>query len=201
MIYIYGTGGRAKLIREILFRLKIKEKDITLIDDYLEKSKNTKYLLKKFNIQKDKLFIGIADPNIQKKKYLFFKKKLKKIDNKPLIDPSVILKSNVKLGKNVIICENSNIGPDVTIDNNVFIGINCLVNHDCEVGKFSTIGHGANLAGKVIINKNCTIGISSTIKQNIIVEENVIIGSGSNITKRCLKNLTYFGNPAKSQRR
>ena len=25
MIYIYGTGGRAKLIREILFRLKIKE--------------------------------------------------------------------------------------------------------------------------------------------------------------------------------
>ena len=57
MIYIYGTGGRAKLIREILFRLKIKEKDITLIDDYLEKSKNTKYLLKKFNIQKDKLFI------------------------------------------------------------------------------------------------------------------------------------------------
>ena len=71
MIYIYGTGGRAKLIREILFRLKIKEKDITLIDDYLEKSKNTKYLLKKFNIQKDKLFIGIADPNIQKKKYLF----------------------------------------------------------------------------------------------------------------------------------
>ena len=46
MIYIYGTGGRAKLIREILFRLKIKEKDITLIDDYFEKSKNTKYLLK-----------------------------------------------------------------------------------------------------------------------------------------------------------
>ena len=33
MIYIYGTGGRAKLIRGN-FRLKIKEKDITLIDDY-----------------------------------------------------------------------------------------------------------------------------------------------------------------------
>ena len=37
---------KSQLIREILFRLKIKEKDITLIDDYLEKSKNTKYLLK-----------------------------------------------------------------------------------------------------------------------------------------------------------
>ena len=38
---------------------------------------NTKYLLKKFNIQKDKLFIGIADPNIQKE--IFVLKKIKKI--------------------------------------------------------------------------------------------------------------------------
>ena len=197
MIYIYGGGGRAKLIKEILIRLKTKSKDIKFIDDYEKKYNNTTYLLKNFNIKKDKLYLGISDPKLQKKKYTFFKSKLKKIDNDPLIDPSAILKSNINIGNNVIILENASIGPKVQLDNNVFVGANSIINHDCEISAFTTIGHGSNLAGNVMVNKYCYIGISSVFKQNIIIEENVKIGCGSNIVKRCKKNSTYFGNPAK----
>ena len=49
MIYIYGGGGRAKLIRELLIRLKIKSKNIIFIDDYEKKYNSTSYLLKNFN--------------------------------------------------------------------------------------------------------------------------------------------------------
>ena len=97
MIYIYGSGGRSRLIKEILLRLKKKNKNIIFIDDLNKNYKSSKYLIKKFKNFKDQLFIGISDPKIQKFKYDFFKKKLKNIDNKPLIDPTVILKSDVKI--------------------------------------------------------------------------------------------------------
>ena len=197
MIYIYGSGGRGKLIREILLRSKQKAHNIMFIDDIKKSFNNSNFLFKEYDHKTDQIFIGISDPIIHKKKYQELKKKLKKIDNQPLIDPTAIIKSNVKLNKNIIICENANIGPNSKIENNVFIGINALINHDCKIGKFSTIGHGANLAGNVKIKDDCVIGISSTFKQNVVIEKNVTIGSGANVINKCLKNSIYVGNPAK----
>ena len=197
MIYIFGAGGRAKLIKEVLIRKGEKLKNIQLIDDRLKKYKNSSYLIKNFKKKIDKLYMGISDPKLQEKKLLYFKAKLKNINNDPLIDPSVTLKSNIKIGKNVIILENTSIGPDVHLGDNVFVGSQTIINHDCYIKKFTTIGHGSNLAGNVRIDEYCIIGISATFKQNTIVEKNVKIGSGSNIIKRCKKNSTYIGNPAK----
>ena len=39
MIYIYGSGGRSKLIKEILLRLKKKNKNIIFIVDLNNKCK------------------------------------------------------------------------------------------------------------------------------------------------------------------
>lgn len=196
MIYIYGAGGRAKLIKEVLIRKGEKLKNIQLIDDSQKKYKKTSYLIKNFQKKIDRLYIGISDPKLQEKKYLYFKAKKININNDPLVDPSVTLKSNSKIGKNVIILENASIGPDVHLENNVFVGSQTIINHDCYIKKFTTIGHGTNLAGNVKVDEYCIIGISTTIKQNIIVEKNVKIGSGSNIIKRCRKNSSYVGNPA-----
>ena len=102
MIYIYGSGGRAKLIKELLIRLGNNKKEIMFVDDKKRKFKGSSYLINRFNKKKDKLFIGITEPKLQVKKYLYFKKKLKKIDNKALIDPRAVLKSKNKIGKNVI---------------------------------------------------------------------------------------------------
>ena len=195
MIYIYGCGGRGKLIKELLLMLNKKIKNITFIDDYKKNKKKHSFLLKNYDYKKDKLYIGIADPKIQKIKYLFFKSKLKYIDNEALIDPNVILKSNVKLEKNTIILENTSIGPDVKISQNVFIGAHVIVNHGCKIGKFTTISHGVNMSGNVNVGQNCYVGSSSTIKQKIKINHNVVIGIGSNIIKNCSSNSTYFGNP------
>ena len=90
----------------------------------------------------------------KKTKYLFFKSKLKYIDNEALIDPNVILKSNVKkLEKNTIILENTSVGPDVKISQNVFIGAHVIVNHGCKIGKFTTISHGVNMSVMLILVK------------------------------------------------
>ncbi len=201
MIYIYGSGGRGILIKELLIRLGKRSKEITLIDDFKKKFKKTNYLLKNFNKKKDYLFIGISNPKIQKEKYTFFKKKLKNRENKPLIDPNTIIKTKTKIGKNTIILENSSIGPNVTLAKNVFVGSRVVINHDCNIDSFSTIGHGCNLAGNVSVKKNCIIGISSTIQQRINIGSNVTIGSASNVINNCKGNKIYYGNPAKIKKK
>ena len=47
MIYIYGSGGRGKLIKELLLRCKKRNRDITFIDDQKKIQKN-KLFNKKF---------------------------------------------------------------------------------------------------------------------------------------------------------
>ena len=52
MIYIYGYGGRGKLIKELLLRLNEKIKNITFIDDYKKILKNNPSYLKIMTIKK-----------------------------------------------------------------------------------------------------------------------------------------------------
>ena len=120
MIYMVVLEERAKLIKEVLIN-NIKKVKILFIDDSSKNFKSTQFLFKNFKRGKDKLFIGISDPKLQKIKYNFLKKNLLKLIIL-LNELRAIIKSNVKLGKNSIILENSIIGPNVEIFKNAFIG-------------------------------------------------------------------------------
>ena len=193
--FILGIGGRAKLIRELLIRINDKHsvrfyKDISSIN--FKKVNNFLRLDKK-----SKFFIGISDPKIQKKNYEFLKKKLIRIDQSPIIDPTAIIKSGTLISKNVIILENSSIGPDVILKKNTFIGSNVIINHNSKIGSFTTIGHGSNISANVIISDQCYIGNSTTIKENIKINKNVSTECASNIILNCSSNKNFSGNPAK----
>ena len=114
--------------------------------------------------------------------------------------------------------DNCFIGPFVEIQKNVVIKQNTRIqSHSfiCEyvkIGKNCFIGHGVNFINdkfknnklikkpkkflKTIVMDNVKIGSNSTILP-IKIENNVVIGAGSVVSKNCKKNLIYFGNPAK----
>tara|TARA_B100001057_G_C22811494_1_gene935614 strand:+ start:1096 stop:1545 length:450 start_codon:yes stop_codon:yes gene_type:complete len=133
----------------------------------------------------------------------------------------------VKFGKNVTIVEPVNlyeceigdncfVGPFVEIQKNVIIGKNTRIqSHSfiCEnvrIGKNCFIGHGVNFTNdkfnnnrtlkkdylSTSIGDNVLIGSGSTILP-IKIAKNVTIGAGSVITKNCVRNKIYAGNPAK----
>lgn len=55
--------------------------------------------------------------------------------------------------------------------------------------------HGAS--GHVKIGDNVFIGMNAIITRNVTIGNNVIIGAGSVVTKDCLDNGVYAGNPAR----
>lgn len=121
------------------------------------------------------------------------------------IHPQAAVTGNVTIGKNVYI------GPGAAIRGDwggVVIEDGCNVQENCTVHMFpgvtvvlheaAHIGHGAVIHGAAI-GRNCLIGMNSVIMDNVVLEDECIVGAlsfvkaGEHFPKRSL----LAGNPAK----
>jgi len=87
----------------------------------------------------------------------------------------------------------------ISIGNHVRIaqGVTILT-HDYSWSVNKTLtGEILGASGKVTIGNNVFIGMNATILRGVKVQDNVIIGSGAVVTKDCLMNGIYAGNPAR----
>lgn len=90
------------------------------------------------------------------------------------------------------------------IGNNVQItqGVS-IIDHDYSWSVLKHIPNGIGsgnilgASGKIEIGNNVFIGVGSTILRNVKIGNNVIIGANSLVSKDCLDNGVYAGNPAK----
>lgn len=140
---------------------------------------------------------------------------------------NVFLGKYVKLFRNVILSDNSYLGDFVEIrggvnDNvsigqyttinkgtiligNVKIGENALIAPYCVIvgsnHSFSDINKNINEQGftskGIIIGSNVWIGANSVILDGVEIEDGVIIGAGSVVTKSVLRNSIIVGNPSR----
>tara|TARA_B110000483_G_scaffold27566_1_gene33346 strand:- start:445 stop:894 length:450 start_codon:yes stop_codon:yes gene_type:complete len=117
-----------------------------------------------------------------------------KIGDNCFIGPFVEIQSNVIIGKNTRIQSHSFICEKVKIGNNCFIGHGVNFVNDKFLHN-KTIKDKEQFL-KTKIGNSVLIGSNSTILP-INIEDNVVIGAGSVVTKNCTKKGLYFGNPAK----
>ncbi len=137
------------------------------------------------------------------------------IADSAFIDPSAVIIGRVTIAKNASIWCNVVIRGDVaaiSIDENSNIqDLTMLhVTHDnpgktvetsLVIGKNVTVGHNCCLHACQLRN-NILVGMGTTILDNVVVEENVMIGAGSLVPqgKRLAAGHLYFGNPVKQIR-
>ena len=108
---------------------------------------------------------------------------------------------NVKFGKNVRITGIPRWGSEsylIEIGNNVTITQNVVFHtHDGGVYVLREKHPGINIYGKIKIGSNVFIGSNVIILPGVTIEDNVVIGSGSVVTKNVSKNSIVAGVPAK----
>lgn len=134
-----------------------------------------------------------------------FKEFIPVIDESSFIHPQAAVTGNVIIGKNVYI------GPGAAIRGDfgkIIIEDGCNVQENCTIHLFpgvtvllkenAHIGHGAIIHGATI-GKNCMIGMNAVIMDNVVLEDECIVGALSfvkadqHIPSRSL----LVGNPAK----
>ena len=129
----------------------------------------------------------------------------------PVVDVSAFVHPQASVTGNVIIGKNVYIGPGAAIRGDwgqVIIEDGCNVQENCTIHMFpgvtvllqqsAHIGHGAVIHGAKI-GRNCLIGMNSVIMDDVLLEDECIVGALSFIKtgEKFEKRSLVAGNPAK----
>ena len=156
--------------------------------DYLKRSKY-------------EVIIAIGSNHKRLKIFEQIKKKKIRVNWAKVISKDSIVSKNVVIGDGSMIISGSIINRNTKIGKHCIINTGSIIEHDNELKDFSSTGPGAKLGGNVKIGKLSFVGLGSCVKHNIKIGENTVIGANSYVNKNCVKNYTYFGNPAKKYKR
>ena len=208
---IYGIGGFAREVMPVLKDTLNKETNSKTFfisedkDELLNNDINGSQLISfehYMNLeQQDKLItISISNNKIRKNISQLIEKTNLKFHT--IHSSTSTIMDDVAIGEGSIIC------PYVTITSNVVIGKHFQANlysyvaHDCKIGNFVTFAPCVKCNGNVIIEDNVYIGTGAIIKQGkannpLVIGENSVVGAGSFVTKNVDPNTTVVGNPAR----
>lgn len=204
-IYIIGTSGFASEVTEyILDNREYVIKGYFDISEIEYKKYSYKFPFlgneREFNFtSNDNVVIAISDYKLRNKIYLELKSK--GVNFPKIFHKSCFISSSSIVGEGSIIC------PFVTLTSNVKIGKNFQANiysyiaHDCTIGDNVTFAPSVKCNGNVVIEDDVYIGTGVIIHQGksnkpLKIGKGSVIAAGSVVTKSIDTGKVMFGNPA-----
>lgn len=182
-IFIFGTGGHAKVIFDLIERSKLYT-DIKFVSfednigEFLGKTiLSESAFLSNFNAVPIALAIG----NNAQRNALF-----NKISDKqagfsfpPLIHENAVIANDVTIGAGSVVMAGAVISTQVSIGDFAIINTNAVVDHDCEIGAFSHIAPNATICGGCTVGDGTLVGAGSTVIEGCSIGHNSIVAAGA----------------------
>lgn len=203
MIYIYGTGGFAKEVANLMAEngqlssfggfvdldhkvadakgQSIFEKDVITESAFLSKS----------DVQ---LVIAIGDP----------KTRQKTVEDLPpnvqfatLIHHTASVGQGCTLSAGCIICAGCVVTVDVDLGAHAQLNLGTTIGHDVKAGSYFTTAPSTNISGDCTFGDRVYMGTGSATRQGLTICADTTIGMGAMVVKNCVESGTYVGIPAK----
>lgn len=190
-MYLYGAGGHAKVILDILKSNSITVSEIFDDDPTIESLigipiSHTGY--------RTPLIISIGNNRTRKT----IAEKFGNDDFIPFVsDKSAIISDYASISRGTVVMQGAIIQSSVKIGKHCIINTGASVDHDCLIQDYVHIAPGCTLCGNVKVGEGSLIGVGSVIIPNISIGKWAVIGAGSVVTKDIPDNVVAYGSPCK----
>jgi len=204
-IYVVGTSGFASEVTEYIWasdNFRIKGYFGKSETEYKKHGFEAPYLGDENNFsfeQGANVIVAIANSSIRNKVTIALAKKGCVFPS--FLSPFAFVGKQASIGIGSVLCPFVTITSNAKIGNNFQANIYSYVAHDCVIGDNVTFAPGVKCNGNVIIGDNVYIGTNAVIFQGklekpLVIGNGAVIAAGSVVTKSVPAETTVFGNPA-----
>jgi len=210
IIGVYGASGFGREVMPTVRSLYPRNCDIVFIDD--RPTTDSVNGFKVFTFEdfleadgKEKLVtVCISDAKIRRN--LCEKVQAHDLEIIKVIAPMSNIFDTVSLGEGAVVCPYVSITSNVRIGKGFHANIYSYVAHDCVIGDYVTFAPGVMCNGNILVEDNVYIGTGAIIKQGLpskplVIGEGSVVGMGAVVTKSVEKGAVVAGVPARSLNR
>ena len=191
-VYLYGAGGHAKVILDILKSNGIVVPKI--FDDNPNINSFMGIPVSRENIQSP-LIISIGNNSVRKTIVERFNSS---VYNPTVWSKQAIISDTVAMGEGTVVMQNTVIQSSVRIGKHCIINTKASIDHDCLIEDYVHIAPGVILCGNVEIGEGSLIGAGTTIIPGIKIGKWSIVGAGSVVVKDIPDRVMALGSPCKT---
>lgn len=193
-VVIFGTGGHAKVIYDIV--IKSNDRVVAFIDEYKE---ITDFLgipvyrsLHEIVTENDYVIVAIGDNLTREKIYENYRYQWY-----TAIHPTSIIGQDVVIEEGAMILAGTILNSNCHIGKGTIINSGTIIEHDCEIGNYVHVSPHGTVCGTCKIGDRTWIGASATVINNISITSDVIVGAGSLVIKDIVNKGKYVGIPCR----
>ena len=200
--YLYGCGGHAKVIIDILYRHR--QVITAIVDDnpppeITEIYGNPIYLaaekLREINIENSQWIAAIG--NNRTRQYIAQKITDLGYSFTTAIHPSAQIALGVEIASGTVIMANTAINTEAQINHHVIINTGTTIDHDCIIDDYCHIAPGCSLAGQVRLGRGVLLGVGTKVCPGVEIGEGTTCGAGSVVIHSLPAHCLAYGCPAK----
>jgi sugar O-acyltransferase (sialic acid O-acetyltransferase NeuD family) len=199
-IYIFGTGGHAKIVAATCALLGWQ---IKAFFDADPAKAGTSFCGKPVLSQQEaasvleresaNAHLAIGSNHARHKLTLLFGK----LARWPtLVHPAAIIDPAAQLGEGVFVGARAVVQVDAKVGAHCIINTGAIVEHDCQIADYVHIAPSSTLTGTVRVGSQSMIGAGAVIIPGLSVGSGTTIGAGAVLTRSCGDDLVMVGVPA-----
>ena len=189
--YLYGAGGHAKVILDLL-----KSNDITVSEIFDDNPAIESFMgihVSHSNVCSP-LIISIGNNRIRK---AIAEKINKDIFSSFQYDKTAIISDKASIEKGTVVMQGAIIQSSVKIGKHCIINTGVSIDHDCTIRDYVHIAPRSTLCGNVTVGEGSFIGAGTIVVPNIKIGKWAVIGAGSVVTHDIPDNVVAYGSPCK----
>ena len=203
-IYLYGGGGHAKVIADVLSRQNRWVAGF-VVDSAAEVGVSIHGVpvlpsthLSNIDPQNSQWIVAIGNNKVRQA--IAQKLAAQGYTFTIAIHPSAQISQRATIGPGTVVMPNATINVDATIGQHAIINTGTVIDHDCHIADYAHIAPNCGLCGSVRVGTGSLLGVGTQVIPGKTIGEWSVCGAGSVLVKDVPARCLAYGVPTAPQR-